>query len=155
MTFPNRTARNRNGPTAADLRTFGSNGFQATPSAPVEVKGGPGLKSNLQTDLESIIGQPRAVPLFSSFRGNGNNTHYTIIGFAGVTIVRASSRGNHMEIVFQPMVVIDPTATSSTSATRWWAKRPTGAARGTASHSTARRCTPWSSRSRIRARASP
>jgi hypothetical protein len=112
----------RNGPTVADMQTFGADGFQATPGAPVQIKGGPGMKSSLQSALESIIGQPRAVPLFSAYTGNGSNTDYTIVGFAGVTVVKASGRGSNMEIVFQPSILIDATATtgsSSSSITRF------------------------------------
>ncbi|MBO0696902.1 MAG: hypothetical protein J2P46_00775 [Zavarzinella sp.] len=100
------------GPTAADIATFGPNGFQATPSAPVTIKGGPGLKSSLMPDLDAIIGQPRILPIFSSYTGQGSNTYYTIVGFLGVTVVKAEGRGSNEDISFEPMAVVDPTATS-------------------------------------------
>ncbi|MBI3839437.1 MAG: hypothetical protein HY288_16075, partial [Planctomycetia bacterium] len=100
------------GPTPADLNYFGTNGLQATPSSPATVKGGPGLKSTLVSDLASVVGQPRAVALFSSYSGNGSNTQYTIVGFAGITIVSASGNGSNIQIVFQPAIVTDPTATT-------------------------------------------
>ena len=100
-----------NGSSPSDLASFGSNGLQATPSAPATVRGGPGLKSTLQSDLQAVVGQSRIVPLFSSCTGQGSNTWYTVVGFAGVSIVKASGHGNNMQVVVQPAVVIDPTAT--------------------------------------------
>jgi Flp pilus assembly protein TadG len=101
-----------NGPSPTDLSSFGSNGLQATPSAPATLKGGPGLKSVLQTYLQDIVGQQRIVPLFSSYSGNGSNTQYAIVGFAGVTIVSATGRGSNMQVIVQPIVVVDSTATT-------------------------------------------
>jgi hypothetical protein len=106
-----------NGGSPSDMAYFGSNGLQATPSSPLTMKGGPGLKSTLQNNLQNAIGQPRVIPPFSSCTGNGNNTSYTVVGFAGVTIVRASGQGNNMQVTVQPIVVIDPTTT--TSSTSW------------------------------------
>jgi hypothetical protein len=104
----------RNGSTPSDLSYFGGNGFQATPTSPATCAGGPGLKSTLISDLASIVGQSRIVPLFSSYSGNGSNTEYTIVGFAGVTIVSATGSGSNISVMIQPMVVIDSTATTGT-----------------------------------------
>lgn len=52
------------------------------------------------------------MPLFSSYSGQGSNTYYTVVGFAGVTVVKASGSGSNISIAFQPMLAIDPTATS-------------------------------------------
>jgi hypothetical protein len=68
----------------------------------------------LQSYLAGVVGEPRIVPLFSSYSGNGNNTQYTIVGFAGVTIVSATGRGNNMQVIVQPIAVVDPTATTGT-----------------------------------------
>ncbi len=104
-----------NGPTPADIATFGANGFQATPSNPTIVKGGPGMKSVLVSDLNAIIGESRVLPVFSTYSGNGSNTYYTIVGFVGVTVVQATGHGSNEQISFQPMPIVDPTATSTTS----------------------------------------
>jgi Flp pilus assembly protein TadG len=101
-----------NGPSPTDLSYFGTNGLQATPGDPATLKGGPGLKSVLQTYLQDVIGEERIVPLFSSYSGNGSNTQYTIVGFAGVTIVSATGRGSNMQIIVQPIATVDSTATT-------------------------------------------
>jgi hypothetical protein len=94
------------------LSYFGSDGFQATPSHPATCAGGPGLKSTLVSNLAGIVGQQRIVPLFSSYSGNGSNTQYTIVGFAGITIVSATGSGSSISVIVQPMVVTDLTATT-------------------------------------------
>jgi Flp pilus assembly protein TadG len=103
-----------NGPSAADLSYFGSDGLQATPSAPATLKGGPGLKSTLVSNMADVVGQPRVVPLFSSYSGNGSNTQYTIVGFAGITIVSATGHGSNIQVVVQPITAVNPTATTGT-----------------------------------------
>jgi hypothetical protein len=76
------------------------------------MKGGPGLKSTLVSNLADIVGQPRVVPLFSSYSGNGANTQYTVVGFAGITIVSATGHGSNIQVIVQPTIVTDPTATT-------------------------------------------
>jgi Flp pilus assembly protein TadG len=102
-----------NGSSPSDMAYYGSDGIQATASSPLTMKGGPGLKSTLVSDLHDAIGQSRAVPLFSSMSGNGSNTDYTIVGFAGVTVVEASGSGSNIQLTLQPAVTIDTTATTS------------------------------------------
>ncbi len=100
------------GPTQADLSYFGANGLQATPSAPATMKGGPGLKSSLDSNLANAVGEPRVIPLFSSFTGQGSNTEYTIVGFAGITIVSCTGNGKNIQVIIEPAVVTDSTATT-------------------------------------------
>jgi hypothetical protein len=71
----------------------------------------------LVPDFAAIIGQPRSIPLYKTYDGNGNNTTYEIVGFAGVTVVKAEGRGSNIDITFQPVIVIDPTATPGASET--------------------------------------
>jgi Flp pilus assembly protein TadG len=101
-----------NGASPSDLSYFGSNGFQATPTSPAICAGGPGLKSTLCLDLASIVGQPRIVPLFSSYLGTGSDATYTIVGFGGITIVSATGSGSGIQVIVQPIAVTDLTATT-------------------------------------------
>ena len=103
----------RTGATAADIDSFGEDGMQATPDEPLTVSAGPGWKSSLVLDLQSVIGQPRSVPLYSSYTGTGSGGTYKIVGFGGVTIVEAKESGSNISIVFQPSIVIDGTATTT------------------------------------------
>jgi Flp pilus assembly protein TadG len=106
-----------NGPSASDVNSFGSNGLQATLTSPATLYGGPGLKSNLVSDFASIVGLPRIVPLFSAYDGTGSNTQYTVVGFAGVTVVSATGSGSNINIVLQPTIITTPTATVSPGGT--------------------------------------
>lgn len=112
-----------NGPSASDLTYLaanrngvsGSSSWQATPSQPATIKGGPGLKASDQSYLQGIIGQQRIMPLFSQVSGTGQNATYTIVGFAAVTIMDASLTGNNKYITIQPVTVVDPTVVTGTS----------------------------------------
>ncbi len=103
------------GSSPSDMRHFGPNGIQASLTNPARMKGGPGLKSTLVTDLQAIIGQTRIIPLYSTYGGNGSNTYYDIVGFAGVTIVKAEGHGSNIDIRVQPISVVDRTATTGSA----------------------------------------
>ena len=55
------------------------------------------------------------MPLFSAVNGNGQNATYTIVGFAGVTIVEADLTGNNKHLTIQPVAIPDPTAVIASS----------------------------------------
>lgn len=105
-----------NGASAGDLSSFGPQGLEATPAAPASMRGNPGLTSSDVRDFAAIVGQPRIVPLYSSYSGNGANACYSIVGFAGVTVVHAAGAGSNISIILQPALVVDPTAATSSSA---------------------------------------
>lgn len=98
-----------NGASPADLSYLVGNGLlPVSPSIPQYWPPGPGMKSSLQPDFASIIGQPRLIPLYDgSLPSNGNG--YPIVGFAGVTVSEATGRGGNMNISVQPMAVVDLT----------------------------------------------
>jgi Flp pilus assembly protein TadG len=105
-----------NGPSPSDLASFGSKGLQLGNALnPLHLKGTPGLKSTLQSDLAAIVGQRRVLPLYSTVTGNGDNADYTIVAFVGVTITSATGRGDaNMQVTIQPIITNDPTATVGT-----------------------------------------
>jgi hypothetical protein len=113
-----------NGPASSDLQYLDSHNLvPASNSSPTVWSAGPGLKSSLQSDFASVMGQGRLIPVFQpvsqspyqAANGNGNNTTYNIVGFVGVTISQADGSGNNMTISVQPSVTIDPTATYPSS----------------------------------------
>jgi hypothetical protein len=104
-----------NGSTAADLTYLQDHSLlPVSASQPEYWSAGPGMKSILQTDFASIMGQPRLIPLYDGTQPTGNG--FPIVGFAGVTISVATSRGNNMNISVQPMLVDDPTSLGGTPA---------------------------------------
>ena len=74
------------------------------------LEGDTGLSAGFKSALESIIGQPRIIPLYSTVAGVGNNAKFTIVGFAGIVITKVDLTGPSKYITVQPEFVIDPTA---------------------------------------------
>jgi hypothetical protein len=76
------------------------------------MEGNPGISSGIKDDLEAIIGQPRAIPIYdpAGSGGNGNNATYKIVDFAPVRILAVSFKGNPKYVVVQPAMMRDPTA---------------------------------------------
>jgi len=101
-------------------------------NTPKSWKVGPGLKSSLESNFASQIGQPMLIPIFKAAQypdssqgllslllgnssyvaaaGTGQNASYNVVGFVGITISYANASGSNMNISIQPMAVIDPTA---------------------------------------------
>jgi hypothetical protein len=92
-----------------------------SPSNTKAWKAGPGLKSTLEPDFQSQIGEPNLIPLFVPIQdgvtvtpyqaagAEGQNAYYNIAAFAGVTVSTAYGSGENMNISLQPDAVIDPT----------------------------------------------
>jgi Flp pilus assembly protein TadG len=111
------------GSTPNDISYLLSNNLlPVSPSAPEPWKTGPGLKSTLVSDFQSVMGEPNLIPLFvpvndgsngqdyQAASGTGQNATYAIVGFAGVTVTQATGQGSSMDISVQPMAIVDPTA---------------------------------------------
>jgi Flp pilus assembly protein TadG len=92
--------------------------------SPKSWKCGPGLKSTLLANFQSVMWDPNLIPLFQAAQypaasngyvyiaasGQGQNATYAVIGFVGVTVSKATGSGSNMDISIQPMAVVDPTA---------------------------------------------
>ncbi len=110
-----------NGETPNDISYLLNNGLlPVAPAAPESWKCGPGLKSTLLTNFQSVLNEPNLIPLFVPAQttptyvaetGTGQNATYAIVGFAGIMISQASGNGNaNMTICIQPCATIDPTS---------------------------------------------
>ena len=71
---------------------------------PLELNGDTGLSAGIESALKSVIGQVKAIPLFTSVSGPGNNATYVIGRFVGVRImdVRLTGGPNNRRVVIQP-----------------------------------------------------
>ena len=96
------------GVSAEDLAYHGGE-LKLGPDGTLTLGGDPGLSAGFKDALEDIIGQPRAVPLFSEVSGNGNNAVYTIVGFAGIRIMDVKLTGSmdSKYVIAQPAYVVD------------------------------------------------
>jgi hypothetical protein len=71
------------------------------------LSGDPGLKAGaIEPALQSIIGETRIIPLYSSARGSGQHAQFTIVGFAGGRIVEAQLTGGTRSVKLQPAPII-------------------------------------------------
>lgn len=72
------------------------------------LKGDTGISAGVKDELESIIGQTRIIPVFSSVSGNGNNATYTIVRWVGVRIMAVKLTGamNSKYLIVQPATVV-------------------------------------------------
>jgi hypothetical protein len=103
-----------NGPSESDwpaLTTI----LGATPTNPVAVNGDPGISGGMENAVQSIIGKPRILPIFSNVSGSGNNAYYNLIGFVPIRIVAADLSSGNKYIQFQPTVAVNRTNMGSTN----------------------------------------
>ncbi len=95
----------------ADLAHFGGE-LRLGDDGTLTLEGDTGLSASVKDDLEAILGIPRTVPLFNAVAGPGNNSVYTIVGFAGIRVMHVKLTGpmSGKEVIIQPAFVIDETA---------------------------------------------
>ena len=76
------------------------------------LNGDTGLSAAIKDDLLSILGQPRAIPLFNAVSGNGNNSQFSVIGFVGIRIMNVKLTGSMKQknVIVQPAFVVDDAA---------------------------------------------
>ncbi|MFO0840113.1 MAG: pilus assembly protein TadG-related protein [Phycisphaerae bacterium] len=104
----------RDGVNENDLSYFGGT-FELGPNGTIDVNGDTGLSAGIKDDLESIKGQPRTIPLFNMVQGPGNNSQFTVVGFAGIRIVNVRLTGSMKtkEVMIQPAMVVDDAAVAT------------------------------------------
>lgn len=104
----------RFGPNEADLSHFGGK-VQIPSTGLLTLNGDTGLSAGIKDDLAAIIGQPRAIPVFRSVSGPGNNAMYQICKFVGVRImyVKLTGSPSQKQVIVQPAPVLDGTIIST------------------------------------------
>ena len=98
----------RYGVNADDLAYFGGE-LKLGADGTLLLNGDTGLSAGIKDDLTSIIGKPRAIPLFSTVAGPGNNAMFTIVGFAGIRILDVKLTGSmsSKKVIIQPAFIVD------------------------------------------------
>ena len=104
----------RNGPNETDLAYFGGR-LQIPSSGLLALNGDTGLSAGIKDDLAAIIGQPRAIPIFRSVSGPGNNATYQICKFVGIRIlfVQLTGSPSQKKVIVQPAPVYSRTIIST------------------------------------------
>ncbi len=99
------------GLSASDLAPYGGTlRFDQT----LQLSGNPGLSAAIKSALTSIIGQPRAIPIFSAVSGPGANAVYTIPKFVGIRVLDVQLTGSPSQkhVTIQPAPFSDGTVIS-------------------------------------------
>jgi hypothetical protein len=100
----------REGASAEDLDYHGGELRLDAATGRLTLNGDTGMTVSMQAALADVVGQARTVMLYSEATGQGNNTDFTIVGFAGVRIVDYSLTGGNKYILIQPAMVVDDAA---------------------------------------------
>jgi hypothetical protein len=91
----------------ADLAHHGGK-LELDANGELELNGDTGISAGVKDELESIIGDPRIIPIFRSVEGPGNNAIYTIVKFCGVRIMDVKLTGNmdQKRVTIQPCPIV-------------------------------------------------
>jgi Flp pilus assembly protein TadG len=108
------------GISAADLAHHGGK-LEFNAQGKLYLNGDTGISAGVKDELASIIGEPRAIPIFENVTGNGNNANYTIVKWQGIRIMAVKLTGSmskkHVMIQVCPLLTkgVIPSSTSGTS----------------------------------------
>jgi len=78
---------------ANDLSYFPNGELKFNNQGILYLNGDTGISAGIESALQSIIGQVRAIPIFITVSGPGNNANYTIVKFVGVRIMAVKLTG--------------------------------------------------------------
>jgi len=91
------------GISAADLTALGKP-LILNSDGVLDLNGDTGISAGVKDELQSIIGQKRIIPIFSSVSENGNNANYKIVKWVGVRIldVKLTGKMSGKKLIVQP-----------------------------------------------------
>lgn len=100
-----------------DLSFFPNGEIHASTEKPLLLNGDPGISAGIENSLQSIIGQSRAIPIFTQVTGPGNNATYTVVKFVGVRILHVNLSGGPKKrsLMVQPATFESPHIIRGTS----------------------------------------
>lgn len=78
---------------AWDLSFFPNGQITFDEEGALYLNGDTGISAGIEASLKKIIGKVRAIPIFISVSGPGNNATYTVVKFVGVRIMAVSLNG--------------------------------------------------------------
>ena len=105
-----------NGVNESDLAYFGGE-LTLDDDGTLLLNGDTGLSAGVKDELTSIIGQPRAIPIFETVTGPGNNSIFVVVGFVGIRILDVKLTGSmsSKKVIIQPAYVVDDSVIVSES----------------------------------------
>ena len=78
---------------ASDLSYFPDSTLKFDSQGILYLNGDTGISAGIESALQSIIGEVRAIPIFITVSGPGNNAEYSIVRFVGVRIMAVKLTG--------------------------------------------------------------
>jgi len=94
-----------------DLSFYENNEIVFNPDSPLDAEGDTGISAGpIESAMNDILGEPRAIPLFESVTGPGNNAIYRLVDIVGVRVLEADLSGSDKHIYIQPGPYIDGAA---------------------------------------------
>ena len=106
------------GVSAADLEALNDAGgtLELNMNSELVLQGDTGLSAAIKDELESIVGLPRIIPLYSHVQDPGNNALYTITRWVGVRVMYVNLTGsmNQKKVLVQPCMITADGGISST-----------------------------------------
>jgi hypothetical protein len=106
----------REGLNADDLSNFENNEIVLREDDPLDDGGDPGMSSGMSDALNDVIGECKAIALYNSLSGNGNNSVYTLVRFVSGSVMHVQLNGNQnsRHVYYQPCVLVDDSAVPDT-----------------------------------------
>ena len=92
----------REGLNANDLSHYDNNEIVLSPEDPLDEGGDTGVSAGIKSALEDVIGECKAIALFTTVSGPGNNANFELVKFVSATVVRVKFTGNNKEVRVQP-----------------------------------------------------
>jgi Flp pilus assembly protein TadG len=105
-----------NGISDQDLQWYGGSLDIDPATGHLPLNGDTGVSAGIQDAVQSIVGQPRSIPLYDQVAGQGNGATFYVVGFAGVRVVDVDLTGAlaNKHITIQPALVVDDAAKTGT-----------------------------------------
>ena len=98
-----------------DLSDYEDNQIVLTEEDPLDAEADTGVSGGIESALESVIGQCRAIALFSSVTDeSGNNTMYTLVKFVALTVVEVDLSSGDKRLIMQRCTLVDDNAVVDT-----------------------------------------
>ncbi len=97
-----------NGITEEQLSAYPDGTLTASSENPLVLSGNTGISAGIQSSLETIVGQKRAIALYDTVANPGNNASYTIGDFAAIRIMDVKLSNNPKTLTVQPDTLSDP-----------------------------------------------
>jgi hypothetical protein len=105
----------REGLNEDDLSHFDNNEIVLSDEDPLDTGGDTGVSGGIKDALDAVKGECKAIALYTSVSGSGNNTNFRLVKFVGATVVRVKFSGNPKELRIQPCTVVDDNGVPDTT----------------------------------------